>query len=237
MSIMKYYMLIGLFLIRGLNAIQDSCELAFPGKGIDGKTVVLHIVTGPKNSEYTDITLLKDVDAIVNAANERCLGGAGVDGAVHTAAGKNLADYIAKNFLEITKDVRCFTGAAKATPAFGLTKNNIQCIVHAVGPRYSDDNKENLLRSVYTNSLASAREYAQKNNVVLKSIAFPSISTGIFGYPVNEASKIAIDTIAQEIECGNFAFDEVRFVVWPDNYKAYLAALVDSKQKKHNLDN
>lgn len=212
---------------------QDaSVEIKFPGKGVEGKTVILRVVTGAQNAARTDITRLTDVDVIVNAANERCLGGSGVDGAVHKAAGGKLCHYIEANFEEIEDDVRCLTGNAIATPAFNLELQGIRCIVHAVGPTYAHATKEQDLRNVYVHSLQAAVLYAKNSNQKFKAIAFPSISTGIYGYPKPEAAKIAINAIAQEIEQGDFAFEEVRFVLWPDTYQAFWSAIVDIKQKK-----
>ncbi|MCX6383887.1 MAG: macro domain-containing protein [Actinobacteria bacterium] len=120
-------------------------------------------------------------DAIVNAANEFLSPGGGVSGAIHRAAGSKLWD-------ECKKLGGCKTGEAKITKGYNLQTRHV---IHTVGPVYSNKpvDKVNLKKS-YRNSL----EIAKKNN--LKSISFPSISTGIFGYPVEEAAEIAIKTIA-----------------------------------------
>ena len=124
-----------------------------------------------------DITKLSnEVEAIVNAANETLLGGGGVDGSIHKAAGPQL--------LEECKTLGgCKPGEAKVTKAYNL--KNQKYIIHTVGPRYwSDSNPPKTLENCYLNCLKLADELG------LKVIAFPSISTGAFGYPVEEAAKI-----------------------------------------------
>ena len=119
-------------------------------------------------------------DAIVNAANELLAGGAGVDGAIHRAGGRTIMD-------ECRKIGGCPTGQAVITTGGNL---KAKYVIHTVGPIYRDGirNEEKLLESAYRNSL----ELARKNS--LRSISFPAISTGVYGYPVDEAAHIAIKT-------------------------------------------
>ena len=125
-----------------------------------------------------DITTL-DVDAIVNAANTSLLGGGGVDGAIHRAAGKGLLE-------ECRTLGGCPTGEARITGGYNLAARHV---IHTVGPVYSGKPRDKtLLTGCYRNSL----QVAADNN--LTSIAFPAISCGVYGYPIEQACKIAVDT-------------------------------------------
>jgi len=124
------------------------------------------------------------VDAIVNAANERMLGGGGVDGAIHRAAGPELLAACRK-VPEVRPGVRCPTGEARLTPCFRLTA---RYVIHTVGPvwRGGSHGEAELLASCYRNSLVLARDSG------VGSIAFPAISCGIYGYPIEDAATIAV---------------------------------------------
>lgn len=128
-----------------------------------------------------DITKL-DVDAIVNAANEELLPGGGVCGAIHRAAGRELA-------AACEKICSCPTGEARITPGFRLKARHV---IHAVGPIWSGgkSDEDTLLSGAYRHSLELARKHG------LRSIAFPAISTGIYGYPLKRATRVAIATVA-----------------------------------------
>ncbi|MFO7828097.1 MAG: O-acetyl-ADP-ribose deacetylase [Bacteroidales bacterium] len=153
-----------------------------------------------------DITQL-NVDAIVNAANKSLLGGGGVDGAIHRAAGDEL--------LEECKTLNgCETGEAKITKGYQLPA---KYVIHTVGPVwYGGNNKETeLLANCYKNSLKLALE----NDV--KSIAFPNISTGVYRFPKDMAAEIAIRTVTEFLE-QNKKIDKVYFVCFDqENYTIY----------------
>lgn len=117
------------------------------------------------------------VDAVVTAANSRLVGGSGVNGAIHAAAGPELL--VASKAL-----APCPAGSAVVTPAFCMT--NTSWVIHAVGPIYSGPQDEPLLASAYTSALARAGE------VGARSVAFPAISTGVYGYPPQEAARISV---------------------------------------------
>ena len=153
-----------------------------------------------------DITKLS-VDAIVNAANTSLLGGAGVDGAIHRAAGPKLLEYNKKLG-------GCPTGEARISPGFNLPAKHV---ISTVGPVWNGGNRneDELLANCYRNSLRIAFE----NNI--KTIAFPSISTGVYRFPVERASKIAVKEVKDFLD-KNPSIEKVIFVCFDDKtYDAY----------------
>ncbi len=157
-----------------------------------------------------DITKL-EVDAIVNAANKTLLGGGGVDGAIHRAAGKELLD-------ECRTLNGCETGEAKITTGYNLPA---KFIIHTVGPVWygGNNSEEEFLANCYRNSLKLAIE----NNI--RAIAFPAISTGIYRFPIERATKIAIREVKNFLQ-NNDSIYEVVFVCFGENvYQQYLKEL------------
>jgi O-acetyl-ADP-ribose deacetylase (regulator of RNase III) len=147
---------------------------------------------------HGDITSQQDVDAVVNAANARLAPGGGVAGAIHRAAGPDLAE-------EAVPLGPIEPGEVVITGAYGLPN---RYVIHTLGPVYGQDRPEaELLAHCYRNSLALAED----NGV--ESIAFPAISTGIFGYPVEEAAEVALQTVREETK-GLERVRHVRFVLF-----------------------
>lgn len=157
-----------------------------------------------------DITT-QEVDAIVNAANETLLGGGGVDGAIHRAAGPEL-------LAACRKLGGCPTGEARVTPGFNLPAKHV---IHTVGPvwRGGTHGEAELLAGCYRASLALAREHN------IETLAFPAISCGVYAYPLHEAAKVALSTVQAELadtegpRCVRWVmFDPGAFDAWTDVY-------------------
>ncbi len=159
-----------------------------------------------------DITHITDVQAIVNAANNTLLGGGGVDGAIHAAAGP-----------ELLRECRtlhgCPTGQAKITGAYNLP---CRYVIHTVGPVWhgGTHGEAEALASCYRNSLALAAEHG------VRRIAFPSISTGVYHFPVQQAAQIAVRTVSDFLASHPDKFDLVKWVLFDDRtYGVYESAI------------
>jgi O-acetyl-ADP-ribose deacetylase (regulator of RNase III) len=157
-----------------------------------------------------DITK-QEVDAIVNAANSRLAGGGGVDGAIHRAGGPAI-------MAECRKIGGCSTGNAVITTGGNLPARHV---IHTVGPVYRDGKSDEpeLLKNAYLNSLKAAEKTG------IKTIAFPSISTGVYGYPIKDASKIALSTVIDYLK-GETGIDHAVFVLFSaQDFETYTKTL------------
>ena len=167
-----------------------------------------------------DITKITDVQAIVNAANNSLLGGGGVDGAIHRAAGPEL-------LAECRNLHGCETGQAKVTKAY-----NLPCdyVIHTVGPIWNGGRhgEEELLASCYFNSMKLAMDNG------IRTIAFPSISTGVYSFPVELAAKIAVRTVNRFLQDNPDGFDLVEWVLFDTNTESVYEAEVDNIYRREN---
>ena len=160
-----------------------------------------------------DITTIK-VDAIVNAANSSLLGGGGVDGAIHAAAGEQLYE-------ECKTLGGCAPGEAKITKGYNLPA---KYVIHTVGPIYNPfkvASCEEILSNCYKNSLKLAKEHG------IKTIAFPSISTGVYGYPFEDAEIIAVKTVLNFVEHNPNTIDNIIFCAFTNEEYEELEKIMD----------
>ena len=171
---------------------------------INGKH--LELVQGDITQEHTD--------AIVNAANSSLLGGGGVDGAIHRAAGPKL-------LAETRQLGGCETGDAKISGGYRLHAKHV---IHAVGPVYQSNSTHvaDALASAYHRSL----EIASEHN--LRSVAFPAISTGVYGYPMQEAAQVALGAVIDYMKAAESTVERVRFVLFTDDVLQIFANVLQS---------
>lgn len=181
----------------------------------DSCTLVIH------QGDITKWFINGENDAIVNAANELMLGGGGVDGAIHSAAGPELLR-ACLNVPEIQPGVRCPAGSARITEAFNLPVSHI---IHTVGPIYDEEgDSASVLSSAYKSSL----EVAEENHI--KYVAFPAISCGVYGYPLEKAAEVALLTLKNH--AGDL--EEVHFVLFNlASWNAWLEKADELFEKKN----
>jgi O-acetyl-ADP-ribose deacetylase (regulator of RNase III) len=182
----------------------------------------IYIVDGVRFKLYKGDITRHPVDVIVNAANSHLLGGSGVDGAIHEAAGPELLKYNMKIPASLIGDeeVRCPVGQVVVTPSFNLKDNGIAYIIHAHGPHGSTPKRAGMLSQCYQQAIEVANGLKIYGDPV-RSIAFPAISVGIFGYPKQEATFIAVGSVMEIIHQlkvqGSLNLNEVCFMLYDQN--------------------
>ena len=193
------------------NEVIEMWYEALKCKGKEKKRYLIKTIKG-------DITKITDVQAIVNAANNSLLGGGGVDGAIHRAAGPEL-------LVECRTLHGCDTGEAKITKAYNLPCDDV---IHTVGPIWNGgrNREEELLANCYFNSMKLAMDNG------IRSIAFPSISTGAYGFPVELAAKIAVHTVNRFLQDNPDSFDLVELVLFDTQTESVYEAKVDKLYDK-----
>lgn len=163
----------------------------------------------------------QEVDAVVNAANTKMLGGGGVDGAIHRAAGPGLLEEC-RQLPEDEEGRRCLTGEVRVTGGHDLSA---RLIIHGVGPVYDEGRAakaDDLLRSVHEQALDAAREHD------CRSVALPAISTGVYRFPVDRAARIALETTREFLSGDRGPVELVRFVLFSaEHLEAFERALSD----------